>query len=68
MELFFHHLHHFNHWAVLVSALILWLLGAAWVCPILFAKPWMASLRSFWGFQEWHWNRISTGDPVVALA
>jgi hypothetical protein len=41
----FHHLHHFiNHWAVLVSALILWLLGAAWYSPALFAKPWMAAL------------------------
>jgi hypothetical protein len=33
---------HFNHWAILVSALIQWLLGAAWYSPILFAKPWMA--------------------------
>ena len=36
-----HHLH-FNHWALLVSALILWFLGAAWYSPALFAKPWMA--------------------------
>jgi hypothetical protein len=40
----FHHLHHFNHWAVLVSALILWILGAIWHSPALFAKPWMAAL------------------------
>jgi hypothetical protein len=40
----FHHLHHMNHWALLVSALILWLLGAAWYSPALFAKPWMAAL------------------------
>jgi hypothetical protein len=41
----FHHLHHFiNHWAVLVSALILWLLGAAWYSPALLARPWMAAL------------------------
>jgi hypothetical protein len=40
-----HHLHHqINHWAVLVSALILWFLGAAWYSPALFAKPWMAAL------------------------
>ena len=45
MDSSFHHLHHFNHWAVLVSALILWMLGAAWYSPILFAKPWMASLK-----------------------
>ncbi|MGB7546666.1 MAG: DUF1761 domain-containing protein [Terracidiphilus sp.] len=36
-----HHLH-FNHLAVLVSALFLWFLGAAWYSPTLFAKPWMA--------------------------
>jgi hypothetical protein len=40
----FHHLHHFNHWARLVSALILWILGAIWYSPALFAKPWMAAL------------------------
>ena len=39
-----HHLHHFNHWAILVSALILWFLGAVWYSPALFAKPWMAAL------------------------
>jgi hypothetical protein len=35
------HLHHFNHWAILVSAVIQWLLGAVWYSPALFAKPWM---------------------------
>ncbi len=39
-----HHLH-FNHWALLVSALMLWLLGAVWYSPALFAKPWMALLK-----------------------
>lgn len=39
-----HHLHHFNLLAVLVSAVILWVLGAAWYSPALFAKPWMATL------------------------
>jgi len=34
-----HHLH-FNHWAILASAVILWLLGAVWYSPALFAKPW----------------------------
>jgi hypothetical protein len=38
-----HHLH-LNLWPVLVSALILWFLGAAWYSPVLFAKPWMAIL------------------------
>ncbi len=35
-----HHLH-FNHLALLVSALFLWFLGAAWYSPALFAKRWM---------------------------
>jgi len=39
-----HHLHHLNLLAVLVSAVILWVLGAAWYSPVLFAKPWMAAL------------------------
>jgi len=40
-----YHIHHdFNHLAILVSALILWFLGAAWYSPALFAKPWMAML------------------------
>jgi hypothetical protein len=39
-----HHLHHFNPWAILVSALILWVLGAVWYSPALFSKPWMAAL------------------------
>jgi len=40
-----HHLHHLNLLAVLVSAVILWVLGAVWYSPALFAKPWMAALR-----------------------
>lgn len=36
-----HHLH-FNHLAVIVSAIVLWLLGACWYSPLLFAKPWIA--------------------------
>lgn len=40
----FHHIDHFNLWAVLVSALLFWFLGAAWYSPALFAKPWMAAL------------------------
>jgi Protein of unknown function (DUF1761) len=39
-----HHLRHMNHWALLVSALILWFLGAVWYSPALFAKPWKAAL------------------------
>ena len=36
-----HHLH-FNYLAILVSALILWFMGAFWYSPIAFAKPWIA--------------------------
>ena len=40
-----HHVFHdLNHLAVVVSAVILWLLGAVWYSPALFAKPWMALL------------------------
>ena len=38
-----HHLH-LNLWPVVVSAVILWLLGAVWYSPALFARPWMAAL------------------------
>ncbi|HWA94953.1 MAG TPA: DUF1761 domain-containing protein [Terracidiphilus sp.] len=38
-----HHIHHaFNPWAIFVSALFLWFLGAFWYSPLLFAKPWVA--------------------------
>jgi hypothetical protein len=36
-----HHLH-FNHLALIVAAVVLWLLGALWYSPVLFAKPWIA--------------------------
>lgn len=35
------HLHPLNNLAVLVSAIILWVLGAIWYSPALFAKQWM---------------------------
>ena len=39
------HIHHsLNHVAILVSAVVLWVLGAAWYSPALFAKPWMQIL------------------------
>lgn len=38
-----HHLQ-LNPWPVLVSGVILWVLGAVWYSPPLFAKPWMAAL------------------------
>ncbi len=36
---------HFNLWAVLVSGIFLWFLGAAWYSPAVFAGPWMRMLR-----------------------
>jgi hypothetical protein len=33
-----------NHWVLLVSALMQWVLGALWYSPALFAKPWMNAL------------------------
>jgi len=56
MDFSIHHLRHFNHWAILVSALILWFLGAAWYSPALFARPWMAALG------------IVPGGPMKGLA
>jgi hypothetical protein len=37
-------MHHllFNPWAILVAAVIQWVLGAIWYSPLLFAKPWKA--------------------------
>jgi len=37
-----HHLHHFNFAALGVATAFLWILGAAWYSPALFAKPWMS--------------------------
>jgi hypothetical protein len=39
-----HIFHDLNYLAIIVSAVILWLLGALWYSPALFAKPWMAML------------------------
>ncbi len=36
--------HSVNYLAILVSAVILWVLGAIWYSPALFAKPWMEIL------------------------
>ena len=36
--------HSLNYVAILVSAVILWVLGAIWYSPALFAKPWMEIL------------------------
>jgi hypothetical protein len=65
-----HHLH-FNHWAILVSALILWFLGAIWYSPVLFAKPWMAMVGvKPDGGQSMIGGMIASflGDILMALA
>jgi hypothetical protein len=37
------HLHHeLNYVAIVVCAVIVWMLGATWYSPLLFAKPWVA--------------------------
>jgi len=38
------HPHSLNYVAILVSGVILWVLGAIWYSPALFAKPWMEIL------------------------
>jgi hypothetical protein len=38
------HLQTLNYLAIVVSAVILWVLGAIWYSPALFAKPWMELL------------------------
>lgn len=37
-----HIFHELNYLAIIVCGVILWLLGAVWYSPALFAKPWMA--------------------------
>jgi len=36
--------HSLNYVAIVVSAVLLWVLGAIWYSPALFAKPWMEIL------------------------
>jgi hypothetical protein len=58
------HIHHqLNHLAILASAVILWVLGALWYSPALFAKPWMALL----GFsKEGHPNKKGLVPAMMA--
>jgi hypothetical protein len=39
-----HHLHNLNVAALFMSAIMIWILGALWYSPALFAKPWMKAL------------------------
>jgi hypothetical protein len=36
---------HLNLWAILISALIQWILGSVWFSPALFSRQWMALLK-----------------------
>jgi hypothetical protein len=69
-----HHIHHsLNFWAILVSGLFLWFLGAVWYSPPVFAKSWMAML----GIKKGESNKNSLlagmissfiGDLILAFA
>jgi len=57
------HIHHsFNHWAIITSGVFLWLLGAVWYSPALFAKPWMAML----GIKKGEHNKNSLIAGMIA--
>lgn len=66
------HLHNLiNLWAVLVSAVILWVLGALWFSPALFAKPWVAIVGRQMGEKPKGvaWGMIASfiGDVLLAF-
>ena len=54
--------HHLNHVAIIASAVILWVLGAIWYSPALFARPWMAML----GIEKGAANRKSLVPGMIA--
>ena len=57
------HIHHsLNHLAIITSGVFLWLLGAAWYSPALFAKPWMAML----GIKKGEHNKSSLMVGMIA--
>ena len=37
-----HHLHNLNFVAIVVCGVIVWIIGALWYSPLLFARPWVA--------------------------
>lgn len=66
------HIHHqLNHWAILVCAVFLWILGAFWYSPALFAKPWIAIVGRKMGEQPKGvvFGMVSSliGDLLLAL-
>jgi hypothetical protein len=66
------HIHHQIHFLpILVSALILWILGALWFSPALFAKPWVAIVGRQMGEKPKgvYWGMIASliGDLFLAF-
>ena len=66
------HIHHsLNFWAILVSAVLLWFLGAVWYSPLLFAKPWVAIVGRKMGEKPKGiaWSMIASliGDILLAF-
>jgi len=66
------HLHHLvNYWAIVVSAIVLWALGALWFSPALFAKPWVAIVGRQMGEKPKGvaWGMIASfiGDLLLAF-
>jgi MFS family permease len=53
-------LHQTNYWAIIVSAVAYFILGAVWYSPVLFAKPWMQNV----GRSE---EQLRGGSKVVYL-
>lgn len=65
--------HEINFLAVAVTAAILWVIGAAWYSPVLFAKPWaklvgVSKETARPGFMVLGMICSYVGDFVVALA
>jgi hypothetical protein len=66
---------HFNPmsyiWQVLAGGAILWVLGALWYSPLLFAKPWVAIVGRKMGEQPKgvYWGMIASflGDVFLAF-
>ncbi len=68
------HIHHLlNPVGIFVCTAILWILGAVWYSPVLFAKPWMtmAGVKKEDGKKSWMYLGMVSSllcDFVIALA
>jgi hypothetical protein len=65
------HYHLINLWPVLVAAVMIWVLGALWFSPVLFAKPWIAIVGRQMGEKPKGvaWGMITSfiGDVLLAF-